>query len=232
VRLRVFIGYDRREHRAAEVAERSLRRHASIPVDVTRLDIDWLTRAGLMWRPVDRRERIYDLTSAAWCATDFSISRFLAAVLCPDGWSLFVDGDVVFLDDVADLVEEQADASKALMVVQHEYTPCGGVKMDSQPQQIYSRKNWSSVMLINSDHAANRRLTLHDVNSRRGLDLHQFYWLHDDELGALPARWNWLVGEQPRPADAALAHFTLGGPFLPDWHPAEHDDIWHAEATQ
>src|ERR1041384_2173684 len=103
------------------------------------------------------------------------------------------------------------------MGVQHADTPGTVQKMDGQVQTAYARKNWSSVMLFNCDHPANRRLSLVDVQERRGFDLHQFYWLNDAEIGALPAEWNWLIGEQERPANPKIAHFTLGGPFTRGW---------------
>jgi hypothetical protein len=118
------------------------------------------------------------------------------------------------------------DPKYAVMVVKHEMGEVSGTKMDDQPQVAYPRKNWSSVILWNCDHPANKRLTLNDVNTRTGKELHNFYWLHDSEIGELPAEWNWLVNVQPKPAKPCIAHFTLGGPFTPDWKPAKHDSIW------
>jgi hypothetical protein len=105
--------------------------------------------------------------------------------------------------------------------------------MVNQQQTIYPRKNWSSVMLFNCNHPANRRLTLHDINNRPGRDLHAFYWLHDEEIGTLNPRWNWLVNEQERPLDVAIAHFTNGGPWIAGWIPAPFDDLWlEAQASR
>jgi hypothetical protein len=101
--------------------------------------------------------------------------------------------------------------------------------MDGQAQLAYPRKNWSSVVLWNCDHPANRRLSLVDVQERRGFDLHQFYWLADNEIGALPAEWNWLVNVEPQPLAPKIAHFTLGGPFTPGWQGANHDSLWYQE---
>lgn len=103
------------------------------------------------------------------------------------------------------------------------------MKMDGQAQTSYPKKNWSSVVLWNVDHPANKRLSLVDVQERRGFDLHQFYWLADSEIGELPREWNWLVGVQPKPAAPKIAHFTLGGPFLRSWAGAEHDETWLRE---
>ena len=49
-------------------------------------------------------------------------------------------------------------------------------------------------------------------------------------LGRLEPEWNWLVGVQPKPARPKIAHYTLGGPWLPAWEHREHDDIWLAAA--
>ena len=65
-----------------------------------------------------------------------------------------------------------------------------------------------------------------------GLDLHQFKWITNDQLGSLPLEWNWLVGEYPDNPDAKILHYTLGGP----WHDRVRgskamDQKWH-EAWQ
>ena len=227
--MKIFIGYDSRESAAYDVAESSLRKRASAPVYVTPLFADKLAACGLLRRAQDRRGVIYDIPSNAPCSTDFAISRFLVPHLAQTGFALFVDCDVVFLADVAELFS-LADPTKAVMVVKHAPLKATGTKMDGQAQLAYSRKNWSSVVLWNADHPANRRLSLQDVNERPGRDLHKFYWLHDSEIGELPAAWNWLVGVQPKPDDPKLAHFTGGGPFTPGWRGAEHDYIWLREA--
>jgi lipopolysaccharide biosynthesis glycosyltransferase len=171
------------------------------------------------------RNGIYDIPSNAPASTDFAISRFLVPIIHQSGWCLFADCDVVFLADVDGLMQI-ADSKYAVMVVKHEMPDTGNTKMDGQPQTQYSRKNWSSVILWNCDHPANKRLSLVDVNERPGRDLHGFYWLHHSEIGELPVGWNWLVNVQPKPKDLKIAHFTLGGPWFANWEPQPHDDIW------
>lgn len=229
--MRVFIGYDSREAEAFEVTERSMRRRCAEAIDVIPLRADELQARGLLWRPVDSRVGSYDLISNAPCATEFANTRFLVPILCQTGWALFIDCDMVVLDDISDLFGI-ADESKAVMVVKHDHRPAAGTKMDGRAQTHYRRKNWSSVMLINCDHPANRRLTIQDVNSRPGRDMHAFYWLADDEIGDLPARWNWLVNEQPKPDSVAIAHFTNGGPFTDGWPGAPFDEIWTEERNR
>lgn len=228
--LRVFIGFDSREPDAYRVAEASLLKHASFPVSVTPLKLQRLEECGLLRRATDLRGQRYDFPSNAPASTEFAISRFLVPLLAHTGWVLFVDGDVVFLDDVAKLFA-CADERYAAMCVQHGALENGLLKMDGQMQTAYPKKNWSSVVLWNCDHPANRRLSLPDIQERRGFDLHQFYWLNEAEIGALPPEWNWLVGVEPKPETPRLAHFTLGGPFLPGWGGADHDEIWHREAA-
>jgi hypothetical protein len=220
--MKCFIGYDERERVAYRVAWHSLKETSGI--EATPLDIRKLEACGLMHRPTDLRGVRYDLPSNAPCSTEFAVSRFLVPILGQSGWCLFADCDVVFLSDVKELLA-YADDRYAVMVVKHDQKG-SGTKMDGQAQLSYPRKNWSSVMLVNCDHPANKRLSLDDVNRRRGFDLHQFYWLHDSEIGSLPYKWNWLVGVQPMPDDVRIAHFTLGGPFTPGWEGGPYDEIW------
>lgn len=221
--LRVMIGYDAREREACRVAAKTL--YETSGLDPTWLRAERLRDAGLLYRPTDRRDGVYDLISNAPASTDFAISRFLVPLLCLEGWALFTDCDVVFYRNVLELLA-LADSRYALMVVKHAHEPKSEQKMDGRAQLRYARKNWSSVVLWNCSHPANLRLTLHDINTRPGIQLHQFYWLHDDEIGSLPAEWNWLVNEQPRPENLAIAHFTLGCPALPNWKPQPNDELW------
>ena len=227
--LRVFIGYDAREHDAAMVAAKSLRDMTDGEIEPEFLCTDKLVAQGLYWRPVDHRgSQNYDIVSDAPASTDFAASRFLTPILCQTGWALFVDCDVVFMEDPREMFRDVI-LGRSVYVVKHEHEPTELWKMVNQKQTAYLRKNWSSVMLFDCAHPANRRLSLRDINERPGRDLHAFYWLHDSEIGELDRRWNWLVNVEPPPwegTDTGIAHFTLGGPFNEGWAGAPHDDIW------
>jgi hypothetical protein len=228
--LKVYLGWDTREQDAYLVAGHSLATRTSVPAIITPLSAQRLADAGIVRRPTDTRGQRYDILSNAPASTEFAITRFATPFLAQTGWALFADCDVVFLGDVAELFA-LADKKYAVMCVKHDFDNLTGKKMDGQAQVGYPRKLWSSVMLFNCDHPANRRLSLADINERPGRDLHAMYWLADSEIGELPAEWNWLVGLQPRPEDPKIAHFTLGTPNLPGVeNRVEHHIWWNAYA--
>lgn len=222
--MRVFIGYDPREDEAARVALKSLRAVSGLEAELLRLPK--LVDHGLITRPVDHRGgRDYDLVSNAHAATRFALTRFLTPMLCQEGYCLFTDCDMVFLRDPREMLRE-VRSEHAVSVVKHDHRPAEVSKMCGQEQSVYARKNWSSVMLFNCDHPANRRLSLRDVNERPGLWLHQFGWLHDSEIGELDPCWNYLVDVQDPPPNVGIVHMTLGGPWLPGWQGGSWDDLW------
>lgn len=230
--MRVFIGYDPREHEAGMVCAATLREVTGGAIEPEFLEVNALRQRGLLTRIRDERgPQDYDLVSNHSYSTRFNISRFLVPILCQNGPALFLDCDMVFLSDPRYMLHEPF-AQCPVSVVKHEHRPTRTVKMMAQAQNDYQRKNWTSVMLFNCDHAANRRLTLWDVNNRHRDELHSLYWLHDSEIGELDRGWNWLVNEQPKPDDVRIAHFTNGGPFNADWPGAEHDDLWLAAARR
>ncbi len=230
----IFIGWDPRDDKAYKVCAHSLRRRASIPVDVHGVRLDELVRAGLYTRPTERREqRLWDVVSEAPMSTEFALSRFFVPMLARriglhEGWAVFCDCDFLWLEDIAALLAA-ADPTKALYCVQHRHEPGELVKIDGQAQTRYARKNWSSLMLFNVGHPAHRRLTLDILNNTPGRDLHRFCWLSDDELGALPSRWNWLEGSSPIDEVPAAVHFTRGGPWVPGWENVKYADLWQVE---
>lgn len=224
--LRVLIGYDEREAKAAEVCAKTLRQVTKGALEAEFLCASRLQAVGLLNRPADwRGSQIYDFVSQETASTRFKISRFLTPILCQQGYALFLDCDMIFLRDPREMLLD-VSAHFAVNAVKHEHLPVERYKMVNQVQTTYPRKNWSSVMLFNCDHAANRRLSLRDVNERTARELHAFYWLHDNEIGDLGPEWNWLVNVMPQPTNTGIAHFTLGGPFNEGWHGAEHDDLW------
>jgi hypothetical protein len=213
--IRVFIGYDSAEAVAFSVLARSIQARASSPVAVAPVMLSQL-------REVFAREH------NSLQSTEFSFSRFLVPWLAGyEGWAVFMDCDMLMLDDVAALWKLR-DERYAVQVVKHTHVPKEEVKFLGHTQTKYEKKNWSSVMLMNC--ARCKALTPEFVNSASGLELHQFKWLGDDALiGEIPARWNHLVGYDAPRRDAALVHFTIGGPWFPEYRDSEYAAEWFAE---
>jgi lipopolysaccharide biosynthesis glycosyltransferase len=176
-----------------------------------------LREAGLYTRPIDPLS-----------TTEFTFSRFLIPYITNyKGWAVFCDCDFVWTADVAELFA-QADDRYAVMVVKHDYTPAPGVKMDNQKQMPYPRKNWSSMILWNCAHPANRAVTPELVNKETGQYLHRFSWLKDEEIGSVDHSWNWLVGwyKAPKDGEPKVLHYTEGGPWFKEYRDCEYNGVW------
>lgn len=231
----VWIGFDGREAPAFAVARASARNCTITPLPIYGVELESLQRLGLYRRPTSVREGpmggtiLWDNISDAAMSTEFAVTRFLTPHLAKhEGWAMFMDCDMLVRRNLSRLFE-LADSSKAVMCVQHPEMPRRGWKMDEQPQQPYARKNWSSVMLFNCAHPANQRLTVEMINELPGRDLHRFCWLEDDEIGALPPEWNWLVGYSDPEIDPAIVHFTDGYPLMPGYEDCAYADEWREE---
>jgi hypothetical protein len=213
--INIFIGYDGREAAAFNVLAHSIHRRASVPVTIAPLMLSQL-------QGVFHRER-HPLQS-----TDFSFSRFLAPYLSDyAGWSIFMDCDMLMLDDIARLWSLRDDRY-AVLVVKHDHQPRESIKFLGAPQTAYGKKNWSSVMMFNNARCG--ALTPDYVNTASGLELHQFKWLEGDhQIGELPSRWNHLVGYQAPNENVSLVHYTLGGPYFAGYEHCEHAAAWFAE---
>jgi hypothetical protein len=238
MRLRVFIGYDGREHEAWRVCAASLVRRTSIDLEVTKLDDHQLRAQGLFWRKWRRDGQVMvDELDGRPFSTAFAFTRFLVPALCRAddyrGWALFVDCDMLWTADIAGLLP-LLDPGKALMCVQHQQTIAadGGTKMDGQPQQAYPRKNWSSFMAFNMADPVHDALSAPSVNLEEGRWLHGLSWLKDEQIGGLPETWNWLEGySSPRAPDdpPAVVHFTRGGPWFAGWQDVAFAERWREE---
>lgn len=213
--IRVFIGFDPRETAAWHVLTHSILARSSQPVSFIPLALDNLKE--LMWRTRDPLQ-----------STDFSFSRFLTPHLSGyEGWSLFMDCDMLVQEDIAKLWALRDDRY-AVMCVKHNHVPREASKFHNEKQTAYGKKNWSSVMLFNNSKC--RALAPEFVNTASGLELHQFKWLGDDNLiGELPARWNHLVGYDTQAEGVANVHYTSGGPYFNEFTSCDYAKPWFEE---
>lgn len=225
--LQIFIGYDPVESVAYHVLTHSIMSRATVPVSITPISTRHLH--GIYTRPRDPKQ-----------SNEFSFSRFLVPHLMDrQGWALFMDLDMLVLTDIKKLFDlAKEDPTKAVYVVKHDYVPRGTTKYLGNTQYPYPRKNWSSVVLFNCGHPANRTLTPEYVNTAPALDLHRFTHIADSDIGELPITWNWLVGEYPlgykgvQKKDVCNAHFTVGGPWFKEYEHVDFSDEWFAEKSQ
>ena len=157
-------------------------------------------------------------------STEFSISRFLVPWLCNyHGLALFLDCDMLVRCDIEDIFRLY-DGSD-VQVVKHNYAPKADTKFYGNRQVAYPRKNWSSVMLMNTPFCLN--LTLPYVNTASAMDLHRFAWTRS--IGNLPITMNHLVGEYGYSPEAQIIHWTNGGPWLTRYSQADYASEWDFE---
>lgn len=214
--LKIFIGYDSRQDLAYKVAEKSIKLYnQDIPIiPIVQTDL--------------RLKNIYYRDSDSLASTEFTLTRFLTPYLSNyKGWSLFIDCDVLLLDDIQQLFNLR-DSKYAVQVVKHDYKPKNSIKMDGKQQTQYPRKNWSSVMLFNNEHPAIAALTKEYVNNATPSDLHRFAWLKDEYIGNIPISWNWLVGWYVETAThkPKLLHYTDGGPWFAEYSDCLYSKEW------
>ena len=209
----IYIGYDWEQDVAYEMCKRSIEQFSSVETTIHKINCN----------TVPGYSREFDPLSS----TPFTYARFYVPVINNfKGFSLFCDGDFLFLEDVKNLFDV-FDPKYAIQVVKHDYAPTNTIKMNNKIQTVYPKKNWSSLILWNNEHPKNKQLTLELLNKETGRFLHQFKWLEDNEIGSISLEWNWLVGwyhENEFQKPKAL-HFTEGGPWL---KPAEnmYDEAW------
>ena len=138
---------------------------------------------------------------------------------------------MLFLSDVKDLFA-LADDRYAVMCVKHSHViEKEGLKMDKRPQLRYMRKNWSSFVLWNCGHEANRYLTKEAVGFMKGSDLHAFSWLDNKLIGDLPFSYNYIAGISPklppeRGARPDVIHYTEGGPWFDECKDVPYAQTW------
>lgn len=214
--IHIFIGHDRRMPVLFHVLSHSILSRATVPVAITPLLLPALE--NILKRDLSEQQ-----------STEFSFSRFLVPYLSKySEWSLFLDNDMLVLDDINKLWEMR-DANYAVQVIKHQHEPLETKKFLGEKQSCYARKNWSSVMLFNNEKC--RMLTPEYINAASGLELHQFQWLDDALIGELPRRWNHLVDyDAPLPLSGiSNLHYTSGGPYFAETRHCGYAEEWLSE---
>ncbi len=183
--LQIFIGVDVRQPLAATVLQASIYRHASQPVAIT-----WLLQDQL---PVKRRG-----------LTDFTFTRYLPPWLCGfEDWSLFLDADMIVLDDIVKLFD-LADPEYAVQVV-----------------KCKKRFEWPSLMLFNNMKCL--KLTPDYIEHS---EPQQMDW---GPVGALPPEWNFCVGYDAPLYEPKVLHYTMGLPVFDEVKKLGYVEPWQNE---
>lgn len=211
--INLFCGYDAREAVGFHVFCHSVIKRASKPVRIIPLASMGLPEGS----------------------NSFTMSRFLAPYLMGfNGHAIFVDAcDMLMLGDVAEL-DAMFDDGYAVQVVKHpEYQSQHarkyiGTDMECA-QSNYERKNWASVMLLNCAHPAWEGMTPEDVAKFDAIDLLQFDYVRDHQIGSLPPEWNVLIDEGHERAGAKLLHWSSGIPTFKHYRNARASADWFDE---
>lgn len=184
--LRIFIGYDHRQPISLNVLASSIYTRSSVPVAITPLVLNQL--------PIKRQG-----------LTPFTYSRFLVPYLCDyKGWALFLDLDMICLDDINKLFELKDD-KYAVMV-------------SKNPLKF----EWASLMLFNCEKCT----VLTPEFIEQAPRLHDCSWVADELIGDLPREWNHLVGYDKPREDVKLVHYTQGVPAFKETNDSEHAQKW------
>ncbi len=217
--IRLFTGHDQREEVGTWVFASSVLRNSSVPVQFMPL-----------YKPAletEFRESFKEGTNG------FTMSRFLIPALCDfAGTAIFADGaDMVCRGDLADL-DALRDPQYAVQVVKHDYVSrhdrkYRGTRMEAR-NEMYPRKNWCSLMLINCAHPAWREMTPGAVARWTLAELLQLRFLPDALVGSLPLQWNWLCDEYGPSSDAKILHWTAGIPGFPAYADAPMAPAWRS----
>lgn len=210
------MGYDPREAAAFHVFNQSLLDTSRHPIQIIPLSLPLL--------------RGYTETHTDG-SNAFIYSRFLVPHMQGyKGWAIFCDGDMLVKEDIHNLWKLRDD-QYAVMVAKHDYKTKSKVKYVGTSMETvnpdYPRKNWSSVILWNCEHPANRLLTPDYVMGSTGRTLHTFAHLTDDEIGEIPKEWNWLATEYEKNPQAKLVHYTLGVPGIKAYADCDYSDEYH-----
>ncbi len=201
--IQLFIGADPREQIGLHVFCSSVWRHTKTLVSIT---------------PI--AEHVPSDGTNAFTRSRFLVPYFMGYA----GMAIWADGsDMLCLTDIAELAA-LFDPQYAVQVVKHDYQTRHPTKYLDQPNHNYLMKNWSSLMVINCEHYAWRKITKDSISGMPGKYLHQFGFVNHCNIGRLPPEWNYLVDEPNQAEHAKIAHFTVGLPvwykthrYAPDW---------------
>ena len=215
--MKIFIGYDPQFEKNIQVQINSILKNTNEKIEFHLLIYN------------DLRKILYREKSP-YQSTESAFTRWLVPYLSDyKGWSLYMDSDMYCRENIKHLFDCK-DEQYSLMVVKNKILHEQSKKFNDKNQINYDRKNWSSLILFNNSKC--RTLNLDYVNTETGLNLHQFKWLPNDQIGELDEDWNHLVGVNDRNTNAKIVHWTLGGPWFEGNEEIEFSKEWFKDSYQ
>ncbi len=216
--LRIFLGTDESQIVAHRVLEYSIRKSASVPVEVTPM-LDWP-------HPVPRSPENKPRTTFSFC-------RFMIPEACGyRGRALYLDADMIVLGDVAELAELPFGDRRVLCTAP---APTGA--WDGHPAPYLGARS-VAVMLLDCDHL---RWKVDEIVA--GLDEGRYTYAQllsevcivppAEIADGIPPEWNEL--ERFEPGRTKLLHYTVvpTQPWKNDDNPlAELWMGWYREAVE
>lgn len=181
--VRVFVGSEAEQGLATQVLAHTIRRHASISVDV---------------RPIDSFGLSIPMPSSAANAgkTPFSFQRFLIPEICAfQGRAIYVDSDMMVFKDIRQLWASDFGNAQILSVQPRDGS--GRAPQHSVLLLECSRLSWKIRDIV--DRLDSNELAYHDIMSDLCIS-------NDPPVRAIGSEWNSL--EYFRKGTTALLHFT------------------------
>lgn len=231
--IKIFIGYDVKDVKAYDVLTSSILQNTKEQVEFIPVKDHELRWKKQYWRSyrVEDSGQMFDDRDGKPFSTAFSFTRFCVPMMndFKDERVIFMDPDMMFRADIAELMD-YAPNSASVSVVKHEHVPTEDHKMGGLLQTLYARKNWSSLMVMNT--AKCKNLNPYNVNNKPGSWLHALAWVPDEEIGSIPECWNWLEGWSSPAIHPANVHFTRGTPDMPGCEDVAYKTEWWGYANQ
>ena len=204
---KIFVGWDCSDERAFDVCLYAIQSRASDLVEIVPLKPKSLP-------PANGSDKLGGCVTAR-----FHIPEFMGFA----GWALFVSSDMLVQADIYDLWRLRDDRY-AVMSVDHG----GGASNGCASPEV----SWSSLVLWNCGHAANRSL---DRDLLRDADpnwLRRFGWLDEAQIGRLPEEWNWREGRSDPSMSPKIIEFAAKQPWHREPGHSAVADRWHSEARR
>ena len=207
----IVVGFDQRESVAYHTFTQSVIENSTIPVRFLPLSMSSLS----IYKEVHKDG-----------SNEFIYSRFLVPYMMNfKGWAIYADGDMVCLEDIKKLWDLRSN-QYAVQVVKHDYKTKITKKYWGNKNEDYPRKNWSSLILWNCEHASHKILTPDFIENQSGAFLHRFSWIKDEEIGSLDKEWNWLAMEYEEKESIKLIHYTIGTPCFKEYEKTSLSSYW------